>query len=126
MHISTTVRRLVNNTQGATYVTLRPLSERHRTWAAGFAHTDVQRAELSGEAEQRMFSLTSNLIESDSTMMMAAPVKSFAEEQSDLERGDDFRFSHFRSRRCAAGDKQYGAALDPSLDMQTVAVNFTM
>jgi len=59
-------------------------------------------------------------------MMMAAPVKSSAEEQSDLERGDDFMFSRIRSRRSSARDKQYGAVLDPLLDLQTVAVNFTM
>jgi len=125
MNISTTVRRLVNNTQGATYITLRPLSERRRTWAAGFAHTNTQRAELSGEAEQQRFASHSEF-DSYSRMMMSVPVKSFAEEQSDLERGDHFMFSHFRSRRSGTGDKQYGAVLDPSLDIQTVTVNFTM
>ena len=97
-----------------------------RTWAASFAHTEAQRAELSGEAEQAMFGHSSNF-DRYATMMMAQPVKSFAEEQRDLERDDDdFMFRHFRSRRSASRDKQYGAVLDPSLDSQTVAVNFTM
>ena len=50
MNISTIVRRRVNATQGATYVTFHPRSETRRMWAAGFAHTDAQYTELSGKA----------------------------------------------------------------------------
>ena len=125
VNITTTVRRLVNTTQGATYITLRPRSDLRLTWAAGFAHTEAQRAKLSGETEQAMFDHSSRF-DRYSTMMMAQPVKSSAEEQQDFERDDDFMFGHFRSRRSGSRDKQHGAVLDPALDIQTVAVNFTM
>ena len=123
VRVHNNIRRLVNTTQGATYITLRPLSELRRTWVAGFAHTDAQRDELSGAFEQRLFLSDSA---HGATMMMTQPVKSSAEEQLDRQRDVDNPFRHFRSRRSAAGDKQYGAVLDPSLNTQTVDVNFTM
>ncbi len=125
VNITTTVRRLINTTQGATYISLRPRSDLRRTWAAGFAHTDAQRAALSGETEQTLFGHDWSF-DRYSRMLMAQPVRSSAEEQRDLERGDDFMFRHFRSWRSASRDEQYGAVLDPALDAQTVEVNLTM
>lgn len=127
MNITTTVRRLGNNTQGATYITLRPRSEFRRTWAAGFAHTDAQRAELSGALEEHMSRFDFDFDSAHgATMMMAPPVKSSAEEQADLQRDEENPLRHFQPWRSGARNKQYGAVLDPVLDTQTVDVNFTM
>ena len=125
MNITTTVRRLGNSTQGATYIILRPRSDLRRTWAAGFVHTEAQRDELSGALEQRMFRFDWDPVPG-ATMMMAQPVRSSAEEQLDRQREKDDPFWHFRSRRSEAGNKQYGAVLDPLLSTQTAEVNFTM